>query len=442
MLFAVRAIALLASPYPSEYGEGTTWAYARLILERGDYFLPIADEPWIHATYPPLFPRLHAMLGGTLGAGRTLGLFATLCAAAAIAAMVRASGATARRPLLWAVMFLGAPAVHEWAALCRVDTVALALSLVGLYVASRPRFEIVAAPIFAAAFYAKQIALAAPLAVLLSLWLRGERRRAAAFAAVYGGLVVGTFAILDLQSAGEVHRHLITYAASAGYSPGQLLSWLLRFGFAFPVLIPIALRGQRDLGRSPLALYVPIALFTLVFSGKAGASANYLLEPSAAIVLAAAVAAERRLRDMPAQDVAGRRGLVLLLVVQGLILCGPGRPLEIRDLRRENRAQAAIVAALAAAPGPVLAEDLGLTLAAGKTAMFEPFQFFLLAETGTFDPAPLLADVRDRRFGAIAVGWRLRRLPGLMTALGGAYDATSELGPITLYAPRGQVTRP
>jgi len=328
---------------------------------------------------------------------------------------------------------LGTPAVHEWAALCRVDTLALGLSLAGIWLAERERGEILAAPVLAAAFFAKQVALAAPAAVVLSLWLRGERRRAGLFTVLYGALVGVSLAVLDWRSAGEVHRHLVPYAAFPGFGPGTLAGWLLRFGFAFPVLLPMGLSGRRDWARTPSGVWVLMALATLVMSGKPGAASNYLLEASAAVVLAGAIAAERRLGQVTGM---ARRDLSLLLVVQLLILCGPFRPLEIRALVAEKRVARQAVEALAAAPGPVLAEDLGLVLAAGKEPMLEPFQFWLLAKAGMFDPAPVLERIGHRDFGAVLVGSRLRNLPGLMQALEASYVRAGRIDPYELWVPR------
>jgi len=433
-LFVLRAGFLLVSPYPTEYGEGTTWTYAHLLSLHGTYFLPIADEPWIHGTYPPLFPRMHELLGGTLAAGRALGLLATLLAAATIAHLLRANGVDGRRALLWSAVFLGAPAVHEWAALCRVDTLALSLSLVGIALASRDRGEWLAAPVLAAAFFAKQVALAAPAAVILSLLWRGERRRAAGFAGFYGGLILISFFALDWRSGGEMHSHLITYTAFPGLAPGELIGWAARFAFAFPVLLPLGLARLGPILRTPVGVWVLTALGTMILAAKPGAAANYLLEPSAACVLAGALAAERRLTSL-AGSPDRRRDFTLLLVVQLVVMCGPGRLLEVRDLWREAGPPAVAVRALGDGVGPVLSEDLGLTLAAGQEPMLEPFQFWLLAEAGLFDPAPVVRDVEAGRFTTVVAGWRLRNVPGVSDALDRRYRLVERAGPYEILKP-------
>ena len=90
-------------------------------------------------------------------------------------------------------------------------------------------------------------------------------------------------------------------------------------------------------------------------------------------------------------------------------------------------------AAATAPPGPVLAEHLGLTLSAGREPRLEPFQFWLLAEAGMFDPEPVLADVRAGRYPVVLAGWRLLRLPGLREALAVRYVAAEEIGPYRVW---------
>src|SRR5207249_3694208 len=103
-----------ALPYAVEYGEGTTWTFAHLLRTRGTFYLPITAEPYIHGTYPPLFPALQALLGGSLAAGRLVALMGTLLAALSFVAILEGLGVARRRAGLWALVFLGLPAVHEW----------------------------------------------------------------------------------------------------------------------------------------------------------------------------------------------------------------------------------------------------------------------------------------------------------------------------------------
>jgi hypothetical protein len=440
VLFLARAVVLLRSPYPVDYGEGTTWTYARLLATHGTYFLPIAEPPYIHGTYPPLFPLLQQLLGGSLAAGRAVALFGSILAASAFGLILAHLGVAPRRAAFWGVILLGTPVLHEWAALCRVDTLALGLSLAGVWIALRfadaPRLrgELLAAPVLALALFTKQVAVAGPAAVFLSLWLRRERRRAALFAAVYLNCVLIGLALVYLRSGAEAFRHLVTYAGFVGLARAPLATWGLRFLFTFPVLLPLGLSAARSWLRTPAGLYAILALATIVMAGKPGAAANYLLEPGAGVMLLGALAAERR-RDELVNHPERRRDFTLLLVVQMVILCGPGRPIEVFDLARERAVEAKVVAVLAAAPAPVLAEDLGLALAAGKEPMLEPFQFGLLARAGRFDPAPLIAGIQAGKFGTVVAGWRLRGIPGIDAALRKRYRRSEEIGPYEVWKP-------
>jgi hypothetical protein len=74
--------------------------------------------------------------------------------------------------------------------------------------------------------------------------------------------------------------------------------------------------------------------------------------------------------------------------------------------------------------------------------MLEPFQFFLLAEAGRFDPSPVLERVRAGDFALVLSGWRLRRLPGLAEALAERYERGEEIGPYQVWRPAPQPPAP
>lgn len=448
LLFAARAGLLLGFPHPVEYGEGTTWTYAHLLETRGAYFLPIHEPPYIHATYPPVFPWLQAALGGGIAAGRLVALAGSLLAALALGWILRgpdpsspASGRTRPgRALAWGVVLLGTPAIHEWGAVCRVDTLALGFTLAGVAIATRleaQRGELLALPCFVAAFFTKQVALAGPAGILLWLLLTRRFRRLVVFGLGYAGLVLSLFVALNLKTDGELWKHLVTYTGFLGIHPGPIVRFALRFGFAFPVLLGLGLRVLAPELRRPTGGYAVVALGSLVLSGKPGAAVNYLIEPGAAAVLLGGLAAERLRREL-ASDPERQKGLALLLAVQCLILIGPGRPVEFVDLWRAGRVEGRVVEAIRAAQGPVLSEDLGLVLAAGKEPELEPFQFGLLAQAGLFDPAPILAGIRARGYALVVFGERLRSLPGIEPALAEAgYLGGERLGPYTLLWPPG-----
>jgi hypothetical protein len=52
-------------------------------------------------------------------------------------------------------------------------------------------------------------------------------------------------------------------------------------------------------------------------------------------------------------------------------------------------------------PGPVISENLTALVQAGKPVLLEPATFTQLIYTGRWDAAPLIAMIREKRFGAV-----------------------------------------
>src|SRR5262249_5210559 len=100
--------------------------------------------------------------------------------------------------------------VQTWAPLARVDMLAIALSLGGLLAFARGARLWMVFPLFWLAFFTKQNALLAPIAVLLSLLATGSWRRFALAAAGFALPLAGLFALLVALTHGEAYRHLVT----------------------------------------------------------------------------------------------------------------------------------------------------------------------------------------------------------------------------------------
>jgi hypothetical protein len=439
LLFAARAVSQVASPVPLDFGEGVVWACAHLLQTRGTYFLPIATDPYLPNAYPPLFPQLLALAGGTLQAGRAIAILCAAAAAAAFGGLLVGLGLSPRRAAAWSLVLLATPAVHEWAALCRVDTLMLALTLTGLLVASRERprgrlpAELLAVPLFVGALLAKQTAFAGPAAVLYSLLRRGERRRALVFMAACLTLLAAACIVFFGRDPGEAWNHLFVYHASLRMRPGAVVVWTLRFCFEFPVMLPLALAALWHGVPYWAPAYAAVALCSLVMTAKAGSDINYLIEPSTAVVLLGAVAAER-LRKGGSRDRAA--GVSLLLLVQLAVLCGPERPIELGLRARARAPRQAMVRVLSGAHEPVLSDDPSLVAAAGKEPRLEPFALSHLARAGLWDPEPLLLRLRQREFSVVVTGLFMRDIPGLTDALREGYEPREEAGPFVAWRRR------
>ena len=177
-VFVAHAGATLRSPWSGDYGEGCTLAMAQLLAERGNYFPDLADYPFFVANYPPVFLSLVALtqkvLGPSLFVPRFIALVATLGLLAVLFDTLRWMLGARAPALAFTVLFVMPWFVTTWAALARVDTTAILLSLAGLSIVLRRGTGAgawPALPVFWLAFFTKQNALVAPAAVLLDLGL-------------------------------------------------------------------------------------------------------------------------------------------------------------------------------------------------------------------------------------------------------------------------------
>ena len=140
-VFVARAGATLRSPWSGDYGEGCTLAMAQLLAERGNYFPDLTDYPFFVANYPPVFLSLVALtqkvLGPSLFGPRFLALVATLGILVVLFDTLRFLLGARAPALAFTVLFVMPWFVTTWAALARVDTMAILLSLAGLSIVLR-----------------------------------------------------------------------------------------------------------------------------------------------------------------------------------------------------------------------------------------------------------------------------------------------------------------
>ena len=149
---AAHVVELLRYPFALDYGEGPLLAQVHALANGTPVWRLYGDPaqpPYLVVNYPPVYLLLAAALslplGSALLAGRVLALIATLATLGALVVLlqmtiderlttkaVERSSFVVRRSSFVALVLLTIPVVREWAALMRVDMLALALGLWGL----------------------------------------------------------------------------------------------------------------------------------------------------------------------------------------------------------------------------------------------------------------------------------------------------------------------
>lgn len=454
-VFAGDGLRVIAFPYPMDYGEGPLLAQTRALAHgEGIYRADLSSPPYTIANYPPIYPLVLSAVARGAGAafwyGRLLSWLSIAAAAVLIGAIVHALTGDRAAAAAGGLFLLAFPAASYWASLYRVDALALALSLGGLYACvrrpdARWAIPITAGLLTAAIFTRQSYGLAAPLAAALWLLGTGRARRAAALIGLVAGLGAVGFLGLEWLTRGGFALNIIT-ANLNEYQPGSLARYL----GAVWTLAPLALTGAglflllgirpRPAAWSLAGPYLVGALLAGLTVGKVGANVNYLLELGAAVALSlgALVAWLGPWRW-------ARAGVALLLAldVALMIAASPYRAVTHARLARAPDAQR-LEALVREAGGPVLAdEEMGLLPRVGRSIYFQPFEMTQLARSGRWDQRPLLADIERRAFAVILIFvipevplHRERWTDEMLVAIERGYTVSERIGQTLVFRPR------
>jgi hypothetical protein len=457
LIFFIYATLAVSHPYPLDYGEAPLVDQAMRLADGQNIYRPaLSSPPYTISNYPPLYvltlvPTVW-LFGPTFWAGRVISLLCALASATFLALIIYTYTQDRIAAGLTGMLFLAIPYVVHWSSLLRVDLLALALSLAGLYVLIRwpaARLStIVGALLLVAAIYTRQsYALAAPLAALI--WLCAHNwRQAIVLAALVGGLTLALFLVLNVITRGGFYFNIVT--ANVNEFGMERLEWnLRRLRDTLPYLL---FMGAISLVFAPtvrvrlwplLVSYLVGASLSTLTIGKIGSNGNYFLEVSAALSLAAGVL------------VAWGRGrpwlraiFLVLLALQTRLLMRTAlneyaEPLQER--RQFLPALHALEELVANADGPVLADEyMGMITLQRRPLYVQPFEVTQLANAGLWDQTPLLESIRNRKFPIILIHYfpeypvyKERWTVEMLSAINRAYIPTDSLAETRVYRPIG-----
>jgi len=446
-------------PYPLDYGEGPILDQAvRLARLQNIYHRDLAAPPYTIANYPPLYPLLQVPFVWTFGPalwyGRVLSALGILAAALFCALTLHALTGDPLATAAGGLLLLAYPYVVHWSTFVRVDSLALGLSMAGLYVIVRwPERRAGlwgSAALLAAAAYTRQsYALAAPLAAFVWLLRERPRRRAFALAGMVGGIGLLAFLLFVLVTRGGFYLHVVaanvnrfqwTTVQHYAEEMWDHVPYLL-IGSGLYVLLGAWLRRCTWWLIAP---YLIGSIASAITVGKVGSSVNYMFEFSAALSLAAGA--------LIAWPGTRRWWLRVPLIAFLALQAGPmtswtrddylGRNAWKIERRDEIARMAKIVAA---ADGPVLADEfMGLIPKAGRPLYYQPFEFKQLAEAGLWSQWPFIDQISRQEFPVILLydppGWDSqgeRWTNEIRAAIARHYEPVERLAETIVLRPRG-----
>jgi len=435
----VQWLTALANRIPVMYGEGAVANAARLARDGVSYLDP-DPQRFVAANYPPLYFHL-ASIGDPFISGRIASIAATLAVAVMVVLSARGAGRLAAAAM--GAGWLALAPVMIWGPALKPDLVALALTALAVVMLDRRR-ELAPIAGFALVF----AALAKPTAFLpaaaLVTWLAWSDRRTLGrlgFGAAVAAIAAAVTVYLD--SVTDVWRHVVTWNALS-WSAEQALSVALIGITVIAISAGIAaltggLRGAR-------AAYLAGALAIVVLSGREGATINYLLDLTVAIMLSIAAIAPR-LRPTALIPLALLAQLVVGTLVLDPLRVVPGR-VPTTGAWSDQLRGGTIDLALRI-DGRYLVEDSGLLAKSGIPPVVDDlFLWSRLVERGIIDADPIVNQVREGRIDSViaqtdlehldaAPGFERQRWAGILVrAVLDRYRLAHHVGDLWIYEPR------
>jgi hypothetical protein len=471
LVFFVHAQQALSLTCQLDYGEGPILQIALEGARGRSMYPPVDQPPYIIASYVPVHYALCALgvrlTGTSFLFGRLLSLAGTL--AIAVFAALIVWGRTKHRFAAFVAggLILAMPHFMAWSTFMRVDVPALAFAVAGFYLFTRGRRS-AGIPCFALAALTRRTTVAAMGAAFLDhARERGLRPAVRAFATQVA-LIVALFGIAVLATRGGLYHQLYLHTATSvgkAWTWEQLRSLLWVPGNPSPLklwpayFIITLLAAAWSVFHRPsraLLIYFVLACGIFLTGGRIGSAHNYLLEPTAIGAMMFGV----MWAVLSQRPGAGRWGLTVIAI--GLVaqmvwtLVPPNLPLTLSILqpRVSPAASRRVVERITATEGPVLCEDTGLTLLAGKEPPLMPFEFTMMARRGALDPEPVFQQVRAGDFPLIVLrfnpldpfeaslhqpgdDWKAGRWPdGIISGVIASYRLDAEDGPYFLFVPR------
>lgn len=425
--FAWASTQLLPYEYDLDYSEGFALEDGqRLLTDQAFYPDPEMENGFESVKYPPVYYVLLAALsqlsGMTFLTGRFLNLAATVASLGAIYLIARRE--TGKKKLYIPLVFL-APYLTIFTGLTiRVDMLALAFSLAGVYLFIQDK-HLFSAPFFILAFFTKQSFVAGFLACSVYLFsqvdwrnylekLRSvddlkqfihEERDFIVFNSAYGFPVLLVFGFLALLSPHFIQN--IFSANVGGFSVRwDLLNWIhLTFLPVFGLTVYYLYIFRDRLMAAYFTISVVIMLVQLM---RGGAWVYSVIQPFAISVICITLLYER----------AGpvRKYVSVILILQLLVFFqapfASGNILDVSSMPEVNReADDRLSGYIEGAEGPVYSELAGFEIAEGREPSPEIWGVYEQYSSGKVNNTQIQNFFRDNNYSVIIAHKRLYRLP-------------------------------
>lgn len=439
LIFFAFSLRSLAYPYILDYGEGHTLNYSVLLREYGNYFIDINSYPYIHAAYPPVFPFLVFIIMKFFGAsffiGRIISFFSTIGTILILYKLFYFECREKINSFIVSSLFIAPYFVIQWAALARVDMLAIFFSIFGLYLyyvygKKNSPLRFLSVIFFILAIFTKQNAIAAPLSIILEKIFK-DKGEALRFSLLYAIPTLLLFVFFNYKTQGQFYLHLVPYLKSIVPVQFYLLpQHYQNFFRIFPFFLFLIITNLVLWRKYKLFLWYfflnSIFFFT---SANTGANVNHSMELYLSLLISAGFTFMYILQKIKDQGV--YKILIYSFFIQILLLfplnnlldiiwfplvpAGYGRRLAINYYLRQN------------GKGPILSEDFGHLVLSDIPAQYESYAMMMLAQNRKWNTSPLLQDCNEKKFKLVIAGWRILKIEGVEECLEKNYELVDVL---------------
>jgi hypothetical protein len=387
----------------------------RLVHFENIYRNSFASPPYTVSNYPPLFQLIQIplvwIIGPALWYGRLISILSAVSAAALIGLISYTLTSDRIAAAIGGLIFLSFPYIVQGSVLNRVDTLAFALSIGGLYVVVRWQSHWqgpwVAGLLFtAAAFTNPRYVLVAPLTAFIWLWHLERRSQAFRLAAILIGSCLGLFLIVNLitQEGFYLNTVLANLTSFSWYMvANDWVNLYLNAGYIVIgclAFLVIGKLGQATHSWSLVAPYCLGAAFMTLAVGLANSNTNDLFEVAAALSLASGA-----FIAWSGESYWIKAFLVFVLATQINLLIDWSRQDYIPALTNkmvDAREVEQLAKYVEEAGGPILADEyMGLIPLAGRQLFFQPFEYKQLQAAKVWNEAALVDSIQREEFPVI-----------------------------------------
>lgn len=467
LVYIVYGANLIAFPFDYDQGEGFELVDTILFSQFEWPYRDTEAYPFYSSNYPPLFHVIAVpfvwLFGPAYWYGRLLGFLGTLITAGLIAYAVWRDGQHRWLAALAGLAFLSSNTIYHIGPLLRqhMTMVLFETAAVVLLIRAIPqrhyRHILLGFALLICAGYTKQLAAFTALAVLLWFFLRNPRRAllwGLGFA-IAGGVI---FAWMTWATNGEWWRQAIVANANR-LDPFRIIDlaqlWFQLHGF---LVIPAAIVTLYEIYHERISLYGTWFAVTMILGGLSagawGAGDSYYATSIAAMCILCGIGFSRLW-----QTLSPRRDRWLLILIPLLFIAygratwkqptdGTFAPLaqilqikpnvmgrfydsasydvpgyaNIGHLTTQDDIEAgyAIVEMIRNAEGPVMSEEAGFSLVAGRDVITNPTQLLNLSYAGLFRGDTLVGMIEAQEFALIILRAQFYPAP-VLEAIGQHY---------------------